>query len=506
MLRSEVGQAGQLELVDDLQRLGLAYHFMEEIGAIMEKIYLAGEYLTVTDLHTAALAFRLLRQHSFPVSQDIFSCFMDEGTARFKPSLADDVKGMLALYEASYLSVEGETVLEEASDFTAAHLNRQLDDVDPYLEDLLAHALEMPLHWRTQRSEARWFIEEAYGKRPDMSPLLLQLAKLDFNIVQGMHQEELRDLSRWWSKLELGKELSFARDSLVVSHLWSIQISPEPQYEACRRVFTKVFALVSTIDDIYDIYGTLEEVELFTDAVERWNIDGMKQLPDYMKKCYMALYNTVNTMAYEVLRDKGIDVTNNLKTTWAKLMRSYLKEARWYHSGHRPSLLEYMSNARISITTPLMTMHSHIFDPKPATQTELEYLENDPNILKWASIIFRFCDDLGTSSDEMARGDVPKSVQCYMNDAGATEQAARNHVKGLVREGWKKLNEYRMEERTLPDSTVERLLNLTRASQCFYQHGDGHGVQDGETKQLMAKLLFHPIPHSPHDMPGERSY
>jgi len=41
----------------------------------------------------------------------------------------------------------------------------------------------------------------------------------------------------------------------------------EPQY--CRWITTKLTALASIIDDIYDAYGTIEELELFTNAVER---------------------------------------------------------------------------------------------------------------------------------------------------------------------------------------------------------------------------------------------
>ena len=40
----------------------------------------------------------------------------------FKACLCEDLKGMLSLYEASFLSIEGENILDETRDFSAKHL------------------------------------------------------------------------------------------------------------------------------------------------------------------------------------------------------------------------------------------------------------------------------------------------------------------------------------------------------------------------------------------------
>lgn len=47
-----------------------------------------------------------------------------------------------------------------------------------------------------------------------------------------------------------------------------------------------------------------------------------------------------------------------------------------------------MSNARISIGVYSATMHAYTFDPKPVKEAELKYLDSDPDILKWAAVIF----------------------------------------------------------------------------------------------------------------------
>ncbi|KAK1291475.1 hypothetical protein QJS10_CPB17g00590 [Acorus calamus] len=59
----------KLKLIDDLQRLGLAYHFKEEIRGALADMEGNVAY-DKDDLYATALYFRLLRQYGFTVSQD----------------------------------------------------------------------------------------------------------------------------------------------------------------------------------------------------------------------------------------------------------------------------------------------------------------------------------------------------------------------------------------------------------------------------------------------------
>ena len=126
---------------------------------------------------------------------DIFNSFKDE-RGKFKACLCEDTMGMLSLYEASFLSIEGENILDEARDFSIKHLEDYVkQNKDKNLAIIISHSLELPLHWRMLRSEARWFIN-IYRSKQDMNPILLELAELDFNIVQAAHQEDLKQVSR----------------------------------------------------------------------------------------------------------------------------------------------------------------------------------------------------------------------------------------------------------------------------------------------------------------------
>ncbi|KAL5841831.1 hypothetical protein ACOSQ3_012434 [Xanthoceras sorbifolium] len=303
----------QLELIDTLQRLGLAYHFETEIKETLQKVYNnSDDRWKKQNLYATSLEFRLLRQYGYDVSQEVFTSFKDKRNS-INACLCDDVKGMLSLYEASYYGFEGESIMEEAWQFTTEHLKNLEIETESNLAMEVKHALELPLHWRAPRLETRWFID-AYERREDMNHILLEFAKLDFNIVQGFYQQELKEVSRWWKNYGLGdQKMSFARNRQVASYLWTVGIAFEPEFGYCRRMLTKVVALITVIDDFYDVYGSLDELELFTDAVDRWDLKAMKQLPDYMKICFLALFNSVNEMAYNILKEQGLDVVQNLK-------------------------------------------------------------------------------------------------------------------------------------------------------------------------------------------------
>ncbi|XP_010514205.1 PREDICTED: beta-myrcene/(E)-beta-ocimene synthase 2, chloroplastic [Camelina sativa] len=495
----------QLELVDDLQKLGVSYYFELEINNILTNFHHENGKNTwkcdkEEDLHATALEFRLLRQHGFDVSEDIFDVISDKIKSNtFK---SDDIKSIITLYEASYLSTKLDTKLHKIiRPFATEKIRKFVDDESETLNvevrEMAIHALEMPYHWRMRRLEMRWFID-AYQKKHDMNLSLLEFAKIDFNMVQTAHQEDVKYVSSWWKETGLGSQLQFVRDRIVENYIWTVGMIHEPQFGYVRRIVAIVAALITVIDDIYDIYGTLEELELFTALVENWDVNRLDELPEYMKLCFLTLYNEINAMGCDVLKYKNIDVIPFFQKI--DLCKAYLLEAKWYKGGYKPSLEEYMQNAWISISAPTMLIHFYCAFPDEISIQVLESLvQQRQQVVRCSASVLRLANDLATSSDELARGDVLKSVQCYMHETGASEEEAREHVQQMIRHTWNEMNyEARTATRSsslLSQDFVEVAMNLARMSQCMYQHGDGHGCPDkAKVVDRIQTLIVDPVP------------
>lgn len=45
----------------------------------------------------------------------------------------------------------------------------------------------------------------------------------------------------------------------------------------------------------------------------RWDVSAMDRLPYYMKLCFPVLHNSINDMAFDALKEKGVHVIPYLK-------------------------------------------------------------------------------------------------------------------------------------------------------------------------------------------------
>ncbi|XP_027911647.1 tricyclene synthase EBOS, chloroplastic-like [Vigna unguiculata] len=486
----------KLELINDVKRLGLSYHYDKEIAEALLWFHSSARFnatIVNRSLHETAMCFRLLREYGYDVNADIFERFKEEN-GNFKASLVSDVKGMLSLYEASFLGYGGDKILDEAMVFSRFHLRVALnkgESSNMVLEEV-NHALELPLHHRTQRLEARWYIE-SYAKRTDSNRFLLEAAKLDFNIVQSTMQNDLQQMSMWWRRMGLASKLSFSRDRLMECFFWSVGMGFEPQFNELRKGITKVISLLTTIDDVYDVYGTLDELELFTTSVESWDVKAIEVLPDYMKICFLALYNTVNEFAYDALKEHGQNILPYLTKAWCDLLKAFLQEAKWSHDKHLPTLEDYLNNAWVSSSGVVILTHAFFLLNQNITKEALESLNIFHSLLLKPSIILRLCNDLGTSKAELERGEAASSIVCYMRESGASEESAYKHVHSLLNETWKEMNIDRVSQSPFPKVFIERTMNLGRISQCMYQYGDGHGAPNSTANNLIRSLIIEPI-------------
>ncbi|PRQ22663.1 putative lyase [Rosa chinensis] len=494
-----------IELIDDIQRLGLRHRFEASITEALDRVLKNLDQIINKDtpsLHLNALSFRLLRQHGFQVFQDAFKIFTDYDGS-FKNCLCKDVKGMLSLYEASFLGIEGETLLDEALAFTSMHLkNLSIFHVtqDKGVLEQVSHALEMPLHHRMQRLEARWYIE-AYGKKANANQVLLEFAKLDYNVVQQTYQRDFKDVSRWWKDMGLAKKLSFSRDKLMELFFWSVGIVFEPQFSNLRKGITKVSALIMTIDDVYDVYGTLDELKLFTSVVERWDVNAVEILSEYkLKLCFLALYNTVNEMTYETLKEQGVNVLPYVTKAWADMCKSWLTEAEWRHNKYTPTFEEYLANAWISSSGVVILVHIYFLLNQNILDEALRCLENHHDLLRWPSLIFRLSNDLVTSKAELERGETATSISCIKRDGVVSdEESTIKYITNLIENSWKKMNKdgllFGVSSASSPFTKefVAAAINLARIAQCIYQYGDGFGAPDKRVKNQILAVIVQPV-------------
>ncbi|XP_031101988.1 (-)-germacrene D synthase-like [Ipomoea triloba] len=494
LIAAPLASLEKLELVDKIQRLGVDYHFENEIEASIQYIFDNYDNCNKGDgennLYVVALRFRLLRQEGHHISCGVFEKFLDKD-GKFKDSLTKDVEGMLSLYEASYLGLPGETTLDEALTFTTGHLESMLPSLNKFEAAQVTHALKLPIRRTLPRVGAKEYMQ-IYQQDQTHNKVLLRFAKLDFNLLQKVHQRELSGITKWWKDLDVPKTLPFARDRLAECYFWILGVYFEPQYHFSRRITTQIICIWSVLDDLYDVYGTKDELQLFTNAIQRFETSASDEVPQYLKKIYLAILDITTEMEEVMAKENKLFHVSYAIGEMKKQIRTYYQEFMWFYTKHVPPFEEYLKVSLVSscymmiATTCLVGMGDII------TKEVLDWVTSEPLAVKATCSICRLMDDMIGHEFEQERGHVASAVECYMKGYNVSKEEAYVGIEKLISRAWKDINQECLHPLPVPMKVLLRVLNLARAIFLIYKDNDIYTFSQVKFKSLITVTLVQP--------------
>ncbi|KAL0919757.1 hypothetical protein M5K25_011875 [Dendrobium thyrsiflorum] len=293
----------KLCVVDHLERLGCAEHFSEEIRHVMDHLY--GKWTAeeskgqkkdddIFQIYNDSLAFRLLRMHGYQVSPRRFCRFIDDEKMllHMKDNYAFILGPMLSIYKASHIAFLEDHDLDKARVFSWHILQKGLMSMKSQNETNVSYSFknfeqeiehELELKWlaRMDHLEHRLCIEGGgiynfwVGKNAPYRILqnndLLQLAIDNFIMRQSIYREELKELHRWSKDAGLSM-IGFGREKTTYCYFAMASSSCLPLDTYSRIEGTKCAILITVADDFFDEKGSMHELSILTDAVQRQEI------------------------------------------------------------------------------------------------------------------------------------------------------------------------------------------------------------------------------------------
>ncbi|KAF7848867.1 hypothetical protein BT93_L1488 [Corymbia citriodora subsp. variegata] len=386
------------------------------------------------DVFEIALQFRLLRQEGYCVAADVFECFNDKGKG-FDMRQKENIKGMMELYEASQMRIEGEDILDEAKCFSSKCLNALLTcDLDHNQARMIESTLQYPYRKSFERLlSPQRFVNDMPGVNPWMEDLL-EVANTERRIVQTMHQKEIHQINALFT---VGPnslfphafptfQMKFARDQPPKWYMWSMAFLPDPSLFELRIELIKPISLVYIIDDIFDVHGIVDEIPI------------VKLHPF----CPLSLSLSLShTLTHKSWRDQECD----------------------YHFG-APLVLAHL----------FFLMGQNIANQSMDSEKEEVQL---PNTIFLVAEILRLWDDLGCAQDENQEGYDGSYVECYLREnQGSSYQSAREHVMELISKLWKLLNKECLSPCPFSAPFLEACVNAAKMVSLMYNYEDKHGL------------------------------
>ncbi|TVU42234.1 hypothetical protein EJB05_08627, partial [Eragrostis curvula] len=408
--------AKKLELVDSLQRLGVGYHYRNEIDEVLRAVY-DDNHTGSDDLYVTSLRFYLLRKHGYAISSDVFVKFRDEeGNIS-----SDDVNALMMLYDAAHMSTPGEDILDNIITFNKSHLQSVArKNLETAEVEEARFTLETPRFRRVERVEARRFIS-VYEKKVERDDSILEFAKMDFNIVQAIYCTELKELTIWWEDFKSRTDMRFARDRMV----------------------------------------------------EMWDEKAPENLPENLRVFYNNLISNVKEIMekLKILKNENAEAVRKLVFHVAK---SYHAEVEWRDENYIPaSVEEHLQISMPSIVAMQTGNHALVSLGDVTPMEAVEWAFNFPKIVRAVAIVARISNDIMSHEREQASEHMVSTVQTCMKQHGVTAEEAIEKLRVHVEKAWMEIVQGCLDQ-DYSIVLLEKLVNCARTIDFIYKREDAY--------------------------------
>jgi len=328
-----------------------------------------------------------------------------------------------------------------------------------------------------------------YEKEEGHDAVLLELARLDFDLVRFLHLRELKDLSLWWKDLYGNVKLNYARDRLVENYFWTCGVFHEEEYSRARMLFAKTFGLLSLMDDTYDVYATLEECHILNDAIQRWDENSASILPEYMRMFYINLVR--NFQGFE----DSLQPNEKYRVSYAKQAfklssKYYLDEAKWCSEKYAPSFKEHMEVSVMSSGFPTLAVVLLMGAGDMATREAFRWAIGVPAVVSASGEVARFRNDIASYKKGKNKKDVASSVECYAKEHGTSGEEAAVAIAGMAEHAWRTINRSCMEMDSALLPAAQLVVNLTKTLEVIYLGGRDAYTFAADLKDLVVSLFL----------------
>ncbi|KAF3568368.1 hypothetical protein DY000_02013072 [Brassica cretica] len=204
------------------------------------------------------------------------------------------------------------------------------------------------------------------------------------------------------------------------------------------------------------------------DNAFRWDLDdAMDGQPDYLKFVVKHIFDTFQEFEREVASELG--GSYSLKATIDA---------------------EYLEVAGVEVAVDF-TIAGVLMAMKDICKKEAyEWLKSGDKLVIAMYTVTRVLNDIHGYEDDMSRGYVTNSINCYKKQYGVTEKEAFEKLHQIIANANKMINEELLKPANMPRQIIKEMLNYQRITNVSYEIGDEFTRPGGKLKSHVTSMYL----------------